>query len=109
MQFIFRIIWLVLALAVLALAVANRAPVVVSLDPLPFALEGPLWAALLAAGFVGLAFGALSVWIPGAKWRWRARRAEKRLGELESTGAVATTTPATLADGESENTRRKAE
>ncbi len=76
MRFILRIIWLVLAAVVLALAVANRAPVVVSLDPLPFALEGPLWAALLAAGFIGLAFGALSVWIPGAKWRWRARRAE---------------------------------
>jgi uncharacterized integral membrane protein len=71
------LVWIVLAplgLLAVAFAVANRAPVVVSLDPLPIRLALPLYLVVFAALFVGLILG----WIVTRVSLWR--RAPKRVG-----------------------------
>lgn len=70
------------ALAVL-LAVANRDRVVVSLDPLPFEIEGPLYAILIIAIFTGVVAGGMAGWAASLKWRRIARRQRKLIAALE--------------------------
>ena len=76
-----------LAAIVAAFAVANRAPVRVSFDPLPFAYEVPTYAALLAALVGGFIAGALAAWLSGHNSRRALRHARRRLtamdGELD--------------------------
>ncbi len=68
------------ALALILFAVSNRELVALRIEPLPFFLELPLYAALLAALFLGFVAGGLVSWLGSWKWRRRARRAE---GEAE--------------------------
>ncbi len=78
--------WIVavpVAVAVIALAVANRAPVPVSLDPLPFVVEIPLFAVFFGALLLGFAAGAAFVWVAGFKWRMLARNRGNRVDFLE--------------------------
>ena len=51
LKFISWILFLVIALVIAALSIANRETVTFSLDPLPFAFDLPLFGLLLAAGF----------------------------------------------------------
>jgi uncharacterized integral membrane protein len=67
--------WIVLAplaLMAVAFAVANRAPVVVSLDPLPLRLDLPLYLVVFLALAVGLILGGILVRI--SLWRRAASR-----------------------------------
>lgn len=68
------------ALGLILFAVSNREPVAIRIEPLPFSLELPLYAALLAVLFAGFVAGGLVSWLGSWKWRRRARRAE---GEAE--------------------------
>lgn len=74
---------LVVGIVVVAFAVANRAPVAVSLDPLPFSFTAPLFLVAFAGGLVGFAIGALAVWFAGHRWRALARRRRARIEALE--------------------------
>jgi uncharacterized integral membrane protein len=64
-----------LAIIVMALAVANRGAVTLSLSPLPFEIIAPLYGLLLAALFLGLLVGGFVVWSGRLRRSLRARRA----------------------------------
>ncbi len=82
--------WLVLApLAILLvlLAVANRAPVTLSLDPFSreapaFSFTVPLFVALLLAVMVGVVIGGTAAGFGRMRWRYRAQRAEREAEKL---------------------------
>lgn len=78
--------WIVLpplAAIVAAFAVANRAPLRVSFDPLPVAYEVPTYAALLAALVGGFIAGALATWLSGHHSRRALRHARRRLTAMD--------------------------
>ena len=83
------LIFLPFALLAMALAVANRAPVTISLDPFSSArpaltLEAPFAVILLAAVFVGLVIGAAGVWWDQGRYRRKARAASRALARATS-------------------------
>ena len=82
------------ALILILFAVSNRELVSLRIEPLPFLLELPLYAAVLAALFAGFVVGGLISWIGGWKWRRRARRAEAEVGRLRRESAEAVSRPA---------------
>lgn len=79
--------WLVLlpvAIVAVALAVANRGPVTVSLDPFSreapaLALTLPVYAVVLLALTAGVVIGGIAVWLKQGTYRKRCRRAEGQL------------------------------
>jgi hypothetical protein len=80
---------LVLALIAmpLALAVVNRKPATLILDPFGgseggFALEAPLFLFLLGAFAFGLVVGGISTWLRQGKWRRTAREGAREAREL---------------------------
>jgi uncharacterized integral membrane protein len=84
--------WLVLvplAIVLVLLAVANRAPVTLSLDPFSreapaFAFQLPLFVALLLAVAAGVVIGGVAAGIGRMRWRYRARRAEREAEKLSA-------------------------
>ena len=81
-RFLKALVLLPVAILVVLLAVANRAPVQVSLDPFSqeapeFATEVPLYAVIFAAVIVGVLVGGIATWLTQAKHR-RARRQYRR-------------------------------
>jgi uncharacterized integral membrane protein len=88
------IILVPLAMIVIALAVANRQDVTVSLDPFnptqPAYTTAPMWlfVPIFAALILGVAMGALVSWLRHGKWRRMARRYEREVialrGEIAS-------------------------
>ena len=83
MRLIGRIAAVPVGIAVVAFAIANRAPVAVSLDPFPFAFELPLYLVAAGALVVGLGGGAAAAWIHGRKARRLARARKTRVAILE--------------------------
>ncbi len=93
------LIVLPLALLLVALAVVNRKPVTLGLNPFDgatgFGIEAPLFLFLLGAFALGLIVGGLATWLGQSEWRlmartqareataWR-RQAERLEKELES-------------------------
>ena len=92
-----------LAVVLIALAVVNRKPALLILDPLGgtdpgLSLEAPLFLFLLGAFAFGLVVGGIATWIGQGKWRrlareetrqardWR-RQADRLEKELEGVGA----------------------
>ena len=68
-----------LALLIMMFAVANRAPITVSLDPFAsqppmFSATSPLFVVLLVVLIAGVIIGGASAWARQSKWRRRARR-----------------------------------
>jgi uncharacterized integral membrane protein len=84
--------WLLLApIAILAvvLAVANRAPVTLSLDPFArgasaFSFSVPLFAVVILSMIVGVAIGGATVWWKQGRYRKRCRTAEHDLAAARS-------------------------
>ncbi len=84
--------WLVLvplAILLVLLAVANRAPVRLSLDPFSteapaFAFTLPLFVALLLALMIGVVIGGLAAGIGRLRWRYRAKKAEREAEKLSA-------------------------
>jgi uncharacterized integral membrane protein len=77
-----RFLWLLLAIAtaivIVPFGLANRSPVVVSLDPFGrassgLAFEAPLSLVLFAVLMAGLLLGGLAMWLSQSKWRRTAR------------------------------------
>ncbi len=83
MRLISRIAAVLVGIAVVAFAIANRAPVEISLDPFPLAFEVPLYAVAIGALLVGLAVGAAAAWLHGHKARSLARTRKTRIAVLE--------------------------
>ena len=71
------------AVVVIAFAVANRGPVSISVAPLPYMLDIPIWALAVGALAVGFLSGALVRWLLDHKSRRMARRGRRRARALE--------------------------
>lgn len=77
-----------LALAVAALAVANREATLLSFDPFSakqpaFALELPLFWIILGSALIGIVLGGWSTWLAQAPLRRSIRDREERIRRLE--------------------------
>ncbi|WP_288905341.1 LapA family protein [uncultured Sneathiella sp.] len=83
LKFISWILFLVIALVIAALSIANRETVTFSLDPLPFAFDLPLFGLLLAAGFIGLIIGSVVTWLRGHGVRHENRVHKREVEELK--------------------------
>lgn len=89
MRTLFRLL-VVLPLAVLIVlfAVANRHPVLVSLDPFPGndiqgpQLTAPLFLLLFLAGALGVLAGGMTVWFRQGRFRKQAREARAEATEM---------------------------
>ena len=78
--------WIVVSLvaAVLALFVmSNRETVAVALWPLPFAVDLPLYLAILGALLIGFIVGLGTAWVAGRHRRRENRRRGRRIAALE--------------------------
>ena len=71
------------AVIVIAFAVANRGPVTISVAPLPYKLDIPMWALAVGALVVGFLTGALVRWLLDHRVRRMARRGRRRARVLE--------------------------
>jgi hypothetical protein len=78
-----------LAVVVIALAVANRQPVLVSFDPFDqlhpaMARALPLYQLMLLLLVVGVVVGGVAAWTRQGKWRRAARLADAQARELRA-------------------------
>jgi hypothetical protein len=78
-----------LAIVLVAFAVANRQPVVVSFDPFDpahpaLALPIPLFALILLLIIAGVIVGGVATWLGQTKWRRTARLAQAQVRELRA-------------------------
>lgn len=78
-----------LAVVVIALAVANRQPVVVSFDPFDqlhpaMARAMPLYQLMLLLVIAGVVVGGVAAWVRQGKWRRAARLADAHARELRA-------------------------
>ena len=75
-----------LGLVLITLAVVNRKPAVLVLDPFGrdpgFSLEAPLFLFLLGAFALGLVVGGIATWLSQGKWRKTARQGSRETREL---------------------------
>jgi uncharacterized integral membrane protein len=76
-----------LAILLVLLAVANRAPVTLSLDPFSreapaLSVSLPLFVVLMLAVALGVVIGGLAAGIGRLRWRYRAKQAEREAEKL---------------------------
>lgn len=83
MRFIALIITVPIAIAAVLFAISNRGVVTLSLWPLPFTLDAPVYLATLVALAVGFLAGGIVAWNAQRRHRRRARRASDRVSYLE--------------------------
>ncbi|RDI62471.1 lipopolysaccharide assembly protein LapA domain-containing protein [Microvirga subterranea] len=113
-RFFKALILLPVAILVVLLAVANRAPVTLSLDPFSqdapeFAAQVPLFAVIFAAVAVGVLIGGTASWLAHGRNRKERRRFRREARTLRyeterlrtQAPAPATTLPATLPSSQS--------
>lgn len=90
MKSVFKLLLLVpIALVIVLFAVANRAPVRISLDPLSrdtpqFAVDLPLFAVVLIALAAGILIGGFASWLAQGKHRKAARHNRREAEALRS-------------------------
>jgi uncharacterized integral membrane protein len=83
------VILLPAAILLIALSVANRAPVAFSLDPFSsgapaLSVTLPLFVLIFAAFILGLLIGGVATWLGQRKYRKAARRNEAEAGALKA-------------------------
>jgi uncharacterized integral membrane protein len=88
-RFLKALILLPVAIIVVLLAVANRQPVLLSLDPFSqdapeFATTLPLFAVIFAAVMIGVLIGGTAAWLGQAKHRRARRQYRREVGHLRS-------------------------
>ncbi len=98
------IVLIPLALILIALAVANRHSVTISLDPFAgsepaVAVTLPLFALIFVLLIVGVFIGGAATWLRHGRWRWMARRLEGELRSLRGKIAAMEGREAPLAPG----------
>ncbi|MFD0985544.1 LapA family protein [Methyloligella solikamskensis] len=83
-SFGFVLIVLPLAIILIALAVANRAPVDLVLDPFAgrFVIEVPLFLLIFGSLAFGLLIGGFATWLSQGKWRKTARNRRREAYDL---------------------------
>lgn len=69
-----RLIVLVLLAVAVLFALVNRAPVELSVWPLPYTVTAPLFLVILMVLLVGILIGAAMSWVGGHKYRALARQ-----------------------------------
>jgi len=82
-RFIGWIVAVPVAFIVIAFAIANRTPISVHFDPLPYELDIPLWAAVIGALAFGFILGAVIRWLFDHRWRADARQGKRHVRALE--------------------------
>lgn len=91
-----------ISILAVALAVANRRPVTVSLDPFSpdtpaLAVSVPLFAVIFGALIVGVILGGAVAWFGQSRFRReakQARKAQKRMAESQPSAGSALSLPA---------------
>ncbi|HEY0832997.1 MAG TPA: LapA family protein [Azospirillum sp.] len=83
MRYLTWIITLPIALAAVLFAISNREAVTLSLWPLPFTVEAPVYLATLIALLVGFVAGGIITWLGQGRNRRRARTQGDRAYHLE--------------------------
>jgi hypothetical protein len=86
-RFLFFVVLLPLGLAAVALSVANRETVTVSLDPMGLLGPGwqvslPMYALLFGTLVVGVVIGGIAAWLGQSKWRYAARLERANIARL---------------------------
>lgn len=86
-RFLFLIVIVPVTALIVALAVANRREVLLSLDPLhadhpALSVSAPLFVIVFGALVLGLVIGGLASWLSQGRWRRAARRAEVEAARL---------------------------
>lgn len=76
------------AVAAVVLAIANRAPVRLTLDPFNpqnpvLSVEMPVFVAVFLALILGMLLGGLIVWFAQGRWRRRARAEHREVRKLQ--------------------------
>ena len=90
MRFLRLLFFVVVILAALYLAEANRAPVTISLDPFPggeaseLNFKAPLFLVIFGAVAVGVVLGAAASWLRHAEARRTARAAKSEIAKARS-------------------------
>ncbi len=79
-----RGLFVVVAVAFVVFAIANRHGTVLSLDPLPFEIELPLYLLVLGCIFLGMIVGGLAAWSDASGRRQALRDARQHERELEA-------------------------
>ena len=106
-RFLKALILLPLAILVVLLAVANRAPVTLSLDPFSqdapeFAMQLPLFAVIFAAVMLGVVIGGVASWLAQGRNRQSRRQLRRETRQLRyeterlKSQSPTTTLPATV-------------
>jgi uncharacterized integral membrane protein len=91
-RFIIIVILVPVAIALIALAVANRAPVSFTLDPFnpgnpALTVTQPLFALLFAALVLGLLIGGIATWLNQGRYRKLARQRSHEIESLRKSAA----------------------
>ncbi len=82
MKLLSRLVFIPVAAIVIVFAVANRQPVTLELWPLPFAVDLPVYLAVLGALVIGVLIGGLVQWLSDTRWRRKARVGERKASAL---------------------------
>lgn len=83
MKFLWWIGTIPAGLAVIVLAVANRHSVAISLDPLPYRFDLPVYVVAFVTLAIGFAAGAACTWLSGRKSRRLASTRRRKVARLE--------------------------
>jgi uncharacterized integral membrane protein len=87
-------LFLVFAVIAALFAIANRQDAVVSLDPLPFSVEAPLYLVVLVAVFGGFLIATAGAIAAAGRARRRLREAESRIARMKADIARASSSAA---------------
>ncbi|WP_417812936.1 LapA family protein [Thalassospira alkalitolerans] len=91
MRIVYWILSIPLAILIAIFAVSNRASVTLSLWPLPYEIDLPLFLPIMVALLIGLGIGLAYEWLVNGKHRRAAKRLDGELRHLrpdDSKGAV---------------------
>ncbi|WP_164516650.1 lipopolysaccharide assembly protein LapA domain-containing protein [Minwuia thermotolerans] len=83
MKFLKILLFLAILVIGVSIGLSNRQAVELRLEPVPYAIDLPLFVVIFAAMFAGLLIGALAMWLRDGRVRRRARQAEHRAQDLE--------------------------
>jgi uncharacterized integral membrane protein len=97
-RFMLIVVFVPLAIVLVALAVANRGPVAFTADPFnpgnpALTMQLPLFALLFAAMALGLVVGSFVTWFKQGRYRKLARQRSQEAEHLRQAAARASTVP----------------
>lgn len=101
-RFMLIVVFVPLAIILVALAVANRNLVAFTVDPFnpgnpALTMQMPLFMLLFAAMVLGLVIGSFATWIKQGRYRKLARQRSQEAEQLRQEAARANTAPASTA------------